>query len=430
MKPNRYMNFEEKVLRNLIYPERIEENPEIPYYDIKPKYFDESQKFAQGGGVMNPAILELQRQQQNQQLQSNNPIMNGANQGLQSARNSMRMGDEDRQRALGLALMHFGRNVNNPAIGGPGFSGQLSRISNAMGPATDAYMDYENNAIQNQILAQQMEEKRLQQERAEQLARDKMAQREKMENARLAESNRYHTGLLNRENRLSKDERMYELGQQRTEALQQEYPGAIAFETMNPAAQREVSKELRDLSHKGKEYSKMLHNLDELEKIIDKHPNLSDSITAAWYPEGEGVIKSQIRAGIPKDERFAIERSNKLIKDILANKIQSVSSKTSTDIYKRILGETLPSTRRNTYKANKAVINDFRNEFKPMHEYIKLTPKMISKGFYLPIPVPEPEDYVDYNPENLSSANPNVNPKFSEEKMEEIRRLQQELGHE
>lgn len=416
----------------------IENSPQTPYNE-RPQYFDEGQAFAHGGAVMNPAMMQMaiqqppQQQQQPVEQQPNNPIMSGANAGMQAARNSMRMGDDDRQRALGFALMHFGRSMGNPALGGEGGNGQFGRIAQSIGPGTDAYMDYEKNAINHNILAQQMEDRRLQEINREKLHRDEMAMRDSLERDKLAEMKRYHSGLMDKSERLTKDERMYNLGQKKSEELQAEYPGAVAFETMNPAAQRQVSQELRVLGGKGKEYSKMLHNLNELKEIINKYPNLSDTATAAWYPEGEGFIKSRLRAGMPKDERFALERSNKLIKDILANKIQSVSSKTSTDIFKRILGDTLPSTRKNMDKANKAVINDLINEFKPMHDYIKMTPKMLSKGFYVPMPVPEVEDYVNYDIEkNVPVDNRQSNNNYgglSEQEQQELDMLNGQLGY-
>lgn len=405
---------------NIVRP--IESNPETPYTE-KPQYFDETQRFAHGGAVMNPALMQMAFQQQAPQ----SPIMSGANQGIDAARNSMRMGDEDRQRALGLAMMHFGRNINNPAVGGEGFSGALARMSGALGPATDAYMDYEREAMNRNMALQKMEQERLHQE-----ARDRL------EKEKLEEMKRYHSGMMEHRNKLTKDERMYQLGTKKAEILNQKYPGAVPFELMTPSMQKDSMTYLRNINEHANDYGKIVEDLHELKDIVNKYPNLSTSVTAAFYPEGKGFLETTKRSLLNQDERFAIDRSKKLVSDLLGYKIQSSTGQRMTDLMKKIFGESLPDLTKNTNKANNILIDEALESFEPMHDYSRLTPDMISNQFILPKPIPklkrrstQERNFGSQEPETQkTSISPNSINDLNgiDKRLEEIRAMREQMS--
>lgn len=370
---------------------RMSLRPEQETSDIneQPEYFDEKTNdrpnfYAAGGAVMNPlgnninpAIAQMA------QGQEQDPIQRGLSQGYQAARQSIGLDEAQKQRALGMAMMKFAGNMATPGFG-PGLAGRLAAINHSFSPASEAYQRQEAMSLQQNALAQKMaedEKRRIEDSKHRQFM--EQLQRESLEERRA-----YHQGALNHD-RSTKDERLRQIGELKTEELQKTYPGAVSFDAMTPTERTQSAKEIRELSAKAPAYHKLLKNIDELESIVRKHPNLGYAMTAAWYPEGEGLIDSLIKSGMPQDEIFAIQRSRKLVKDMQKHEIKSAGGKTATNLYKQLVGETLPNITKNSSETNLAVLKDLKSEFEPVYAHAKLAPTMLSKRFLAPMVLPE-----------------------------------------
>lgn len=107
------------------------------------------------------------------------PIQMGSLAGMQAARQSIETDENQRRRAMGLALSHFGRNMSVVGNHGPGMAGNLSRLNQGLGNAIDAYSGEE--ARQQQINAALMERQEKQHKEAREW-RNKLEQ-QKIDNA-------------------------------------------------------------------------------------------------------------------------------------------------------------------------------------------------------------------------------------------------------
>ena len=90
--------------------------------------------------MISPALEKYMMYQQalGQQSADQNPIAAGASKGMDAARQSMQMNDQQRSRAQGLAILNFLANKGTPEQGS-GFGGALGAIAQGLPAAGQAY---------------------------------------------------------------------------------------------------------------------------------------------------------------------------------------------------------------------------------------------------------------------------------------------------
>lgn len=109
-----------------------------------------------------PSYMEFMRNnnappsQQQVAPEENSPINKGTLSAIKAARHSLGMDEEEKRRAMGLAIMKFFSNMAKPGHG-PGFAGALGAVNDSFNPAVEAYMN-ERNRIEtlNASLMKQM----------------------------------------------------------------------------------------------------------------------------------------------------------------------------------------------------------------------------------------------------------------------------------
>lgn len=204
--------------------------------------------------MINPALTQMMQMQQQQQPQAQpqSPISSGALAGMQAAREATMANQEQKNNALGMALMHMGHRMGNPESDhGPGFAGALGRVNESIFPAGISYrnsmnMDEKNNrylleaAIKNQMNQE-----------------DSAFQRQKFE-ADQNYNNRY-LGLMER--KLKKED-----GES---GITAEGIDLSRFPTISgTAAKNALVKEKRNTGA-------ILHEIDEIEKDLEKFENIT-----------------------------------------------------------------------------------------------------------------------------------------------------------
>jgi hypothetical protein len=125
----------------------------------------------------NPQVQARMYQQQPQQ-QAYNPITAGSLAGMESARRSLDMDAQERQRAMGLAIARFGAGLSQPGHG-PGFAGALSAVNSNIYPAMQSYIGEEDKVagLKAHLLRQQMELERHKRQEDYKRERDKVEDR-------------------------------------------------------------------------------------------------------------------------------------------------------------------------------------------------------------------------------------------------------------
>ena len=102
--------------------------------------------------------------QQQQQMPQENPqppdvFSKGASAAIQTAKQSLKMNDEEKRRAEGLAIMSFFTNLSRGGFG-PGLKGNLAGITQSLNPAVQTYLQQQDQtAALNAQLGAQYEKK-------------------------------------------------------------------------------------------------------------------------------------------------------------------------------------------------------------------------------------------------------------------------------
>jgi hypothetical protein len=95
--------------------------------------------------------LEALQSQQAQGGQTS-PIASGSQAALESVMNSRRMNDDQRRRALGMAVMEFSKN-HSPGNTQPGWQGALANVAQSLTPAVETYLrEQQQSEIQNMAM--------------------------------------------------------------------------------------------------------------------------------------------------------------------------------------------------------------------------------------------------------------------------------------
>lgn len=366
------------------------------------------------------APIQQQMPPQMSDEQESSSLKRGASAAYEAARNSLRMNKEDRSRSLGSAISALGAGLAKPGYGSGG-NGTLAAIAQSLPGATDAY-----NASEDAIRAQKLQEFELQRMERDYFAKQQKDQEDrKLEREKLSELARYHNILGANHKKETQKEMEYNRAQKRKEELQEQYPGAVPYEAMSGWERTAAVKKHREMEKNIPQYSEMIRDLEKLEQINTAYPGLASPKVRMLYKEGPGFAAQSARALIPNEEKEAFELSNKIINNLLGNKVKNLGGGRINVFIEKTLGKSLPGVY-HTPETVKYLVENGLKDAREAYETAKLAPKMISGQFDLPYGVEIPEKEEKAPPAPPAAGGMQAAPQLSPEQQEELRQIRAE----
>lgn len=328
----------------------------------KMQLLQQNQMQSQGAHGQMPAPQEYP-------MQHYDPISKGAQDAMQSVRQSLSMDPSQSRRALGVALMNLAGNMGVPHPGS-GFSGALGSLNQGMMPAVQSYLSEEdkyrnlNSAIlnrQDKLQQQRMEQHYRQQQLARELAHDESQER------------------------LLRDRLNHDIRKEKKEEVVSE-DGIFPLSSLTPSIRKGYEDELRADEKQGEESYKVMNIGDKMLAEIQKHPDLSEDFSRTMLPKNERKLSLSDYARMklmPKEKRAALERFSKLSNSLVLHQIKGSSGKAMTDLMKGFLTEVVPNAGM-TDEAKKYMIKTYKEEFMPIYERGVVANKARRKRVYIP----------------------------------------------
>lgn len=306
-----------------------------------------------------------QEQQQMQPQEGNSPFMSGANAAIQSAKQSLGMNAEEKNRAQGLAIMSFFTNLSKGGFG-PGFNGRLAGITQSLNPAVQAYMQEQNNVAalnsqlgeqyQKQQQHQQMMQQKMMEHQAAQAHREAQLgettrSHQTMEQLRamqLGESRNLHNQtqayqnarlLLEKEKLTNKEKKQLSIDQSVLE-------GGIPLASLDKNFTKEFYKTAHDSINSVDNNKRSLVTIKKMRDIFEKYPDIGTSfvnIVNAPSKDQESALTLLMQKFTDKDKLSAIQQLKKLSSDLNLATITGLKGQRPTDILKKEIQTAAPN---------------------------------------------------------------------------------------
>ncbi len=321
-------------------------------------------------------VEQLQMMNQQQPPQQQSPFMAGNLAAMEGIRQSLRMDDDQKKRALGMAISKFAQGMGNPANYMRGGNG-LGAAAASLGPATEAYDAQEQaSRSENANLIEYM--RKIEHDQKE-MARHKKEHEDMMayRNASLEEDKRHH----DMQNGVNSDE----FQKIKAEGLVPE--NALYIGSMPKAKQTAVYKQqIKDIE-KGEEAGKVLHILDRIDELNEKYPKMYKDFNTILYekasdPEKDmsGWIKSN---AINEEAKTALDEMNKLTTRLVLSETRSLNGIAASNMAKGLIAQGKPNFGM-TGPANTFVTSGMRKEYLPSHEHGLNQHKAMQYDGYIP----------------------------------------------
>jgi hypothetical protein len=295
-----------------------------------------------------------QEQQQMPPQEGNSPFVSGANAAIQSAKQSLGMNAEEKNRAQGLAIMNFFTNLSKGGFG-PGFNGRLAGITQSLNPAVQAYMQEQNNvAALNSQLGEQYEKQQQHQAMMQQKMMEHQAAQAHRE-AQLGETRRAHQA--------TEQHRSEKLGQMHGFHQEQLALKRAGFQIKHAAeAQKKTGKIPPQLYTKLNQDLKELKPLSDLMAAYDAAEELVQKEDSLYSPAAEAAFS--IIGGRPKALRTPGQAEMEVLEgDIKAAKYAGKGLRSTVEF--KSLGTPDP---RLSKEANLAIIKRAKEILSPVYE--------------------------------------------------------------
>lgn len=179
---------------------------------------------------------------------------------------------------------------------------------------------------------------------------------------------------------------------------------ATPFENMNVNERNNTIKDMRAGLAKANNITSAVKILDEMEKIMKEHPNMSEYFTPALL-NGEPTVWEKIKRRIPGTDKkalAAVEKFRKLSNDLVLKGAEGLGAKNATDARVNMLALTKPGEG-NTYEANEYLIKRLRGEFDPWVKYGERVKKGLANRYSV-------EQDLNYGIEDENLETPKQNP--------------------
>ena len=251
--------------------------------------------------------------QQQQPVRS--PISAGAMAGMQAARQSFELGNQDRQRALGIGIAKFFGNMAKPGYG-PGFNGALSAAAQSFEPAIDAYSQEEARMQElNQNALKLSMQRELENERM-QLEQQRLVEHAK-HNRATEESSKITHSLINAERQEAFDERQ-SLKQQEKQIKEETGDPVKSIILMPKSTQNRILDKIAEYRDRQNSATTGRDAAIRIKQIAQEYPEILNNfkyVAGAAFNKNEGYLTNAIsRLAMDENERAALAEMGNLTK--------------------------------------------------------------------------------------------------------------------
>lgn len=263
-----------------------------------------------------------------------NPITAGTLAAMKSAKQSIGADDDDRRKAMGMAMMQFAHGMGKTGYGS-GIGGAINAASQNLFPAYQTYQGgIDNSQARNHImLNNQLEMER--QHRAEEYRRQRDIQEDRISRERMHVDKSTQRDMMKQLHLEQKSERMIAEGKMPA--------GATLIESMTPGEKQQVHKEMSESLNEGIAALKGKSILGKMDNIISSNPGLWNSyaqIVAA--EESDPTLAKQMMAKLNKPDLDKIKILQKYTNSLGLNEIKTIGGR-PTDILKKTVFEAVAS---------------------------------------------------------------------------------------
>lgn len=287
-----------------------------------------------------------------QQISTDNPLSNGSQSAMQIAKQSLALDENQRNRALGSALVTFFSNMAKPGFGN-GFNGSLAAANQSFGPAFDSYREEEGRqqGLNANLLNHQQQQELAQAQMAQRLGmhqdslREKQLRREE-ESARKREELEWKK-LYGDQKLRSLQEKPMSLKER--EALERKNlkdqaieRGEVLLET-SPDKGKGFQADLRKYKASLPRLHQTMNDLKRLDQIFEEHPHMAKSFqrilltSPEELKEGPGILKTLMRNVLGDEKELKIhEEVRKLTAGLGLETILALKGERPTDFLKKI----------------------------------------------------------------------------------------------
>lgn len=178
--------------------------------------------------------------------------------------------------------------------------------------------------------------------------------------------------------------------------------GAVPLDTLSPGERNEATKRMRNELTKANDLTKAHKTLDEMQKIMESHPNMADYFSVALVdPNKKQSLFTQLkRTGVNKEDLAAVEKFTKLSNDLVLSAGNAMGNKAFTDAKLKVIEQAKPNAR-NTDEANRFVINYMKEDFEPYVGYGKAIQHGLKNRYEV---LEDPEQYRPKKQQNQEMA--------------------------
>lgn len=307
---------------------------------------------------MNPEMMMYMMQQQQaphnlpSEETTQSPFNAGALAAIKSAKQSLGMDEDERRRAMGLAIAKFFSGMAQPGYG-PGIAGTLGAAAANVAPALEAYQGEENRiAGLNAALMKHQADYGMAQQKMRQQMTERLLKQAYMD-ARQKEIERHHKATENRQDTLLQLKAMTS-GMKGRKAQQEEEKerrieeainkGETPLEVLEPSARAEFQKNAQKTIRDVPVNQRALKTIQKMRDIFKEHPNIGTSWLHLLDNKGkeEGFRQIIGRKFADKKELAALQKLKKYAADLNLATILGVPGKVGTDLLKQTIRESAP----------------------------------------------------------------------------------------
>ena len=181
-------------------------------------------------------------------------------------------------------------------------------------------------------------------------------------------------------------------------------PGSYSLNGMPAGDVNKTKAEMRADINKSTQIIEGARLLDDLEKLINEHPNLSESFAKGMESPNEGWFDSVKKVFTKQKDRAALEKFRKITSELVQKGAMAFGGKTFTDARQRLIEQSKASSGL-TDEANRYVINNMRHIFDKNKGIAQknATKQGLSYNYYVP-----------YDPDVFSDSSESVSEEYSD----------------
>ncbi len=299
---------------------------------------------------------------------SGDPISSGTMAAMRARKQSIGMDEDDKRRALGMAIFQFGANMGKSQR-----PSRLGAMNESLTPAIMAYMNERTRAEgSNRDLLEDVEK---QQREAQ---KEELKKQERMEDLAIKRE------MIAAKNGLKAPiENMSGL------------EGATPMQNLSQNERKLERTRLNQSVYDGNEAHKGMRTADRMIELVKNNPQLHTSFARLWnLPPGESdsMAKQLMRNMTNEKDRKAFQEYNKLRPELISKEIKSAPAKVMTDIHKHTI-DRMTVDQFMDPEVQIRLLTTMRNDYKSLYDYGRNSRTALQKGVTIaPYIYEEPEE--------------------------------------